>query len=426
MIWFLILSPFLAIAQGKGVTFEHGLTWQEVLQKAKQENKYIFVDCYATWCGPCKWMDKNIYPVDSVGTLMNGKFISVRVQMDTVKQDNSETRQWYPIAHSFEEKYHVWSYPGFLFFSPDGQAIHKGVGEKDINGFLSMAEAALDPQQQYYTLLADYRKGILIDRLMPVLANEAGVLGQDSISTEVSRHYIHHYLETQPEAQLWTKDNIVFIQTYSSVVNIGYKIFQLFYQNRATIDSVMQNEHFSADLINNIIYRDEVKSRVDFAVLANAEPNWHQLEKAISKQYTEVYAKKNVLRGRVEYYKLTKKWSKYTKYLIEEKEINGIEHVQPGQAAFVDLNNCAFEVFEYSRNRKELEKALSWVNQSINMMARPFPEEMDTKANLLYKLGRKAEGLSLEEKSVSLAPGDKEIAANYEKMKHGLPTWPAE
>jgi hypothetical protein len=100
--------------------------------------------------------------------------------------------------------------------------------------------------------------------------------------------------------------------------------------------------------------------------------------------------------------------------------------VQPGQAAFVDLNNCAFEVFEYSRNRKELEKALSWVNQSINMMARPFPEEMDTKANLLYKLGRKAEGLSLEEKSVSLAPGDKEIAANYEKMKHGLPTWPAE
>jgi hypothetical protein len=28
----------------KGIAFEHQLSWQEILKKAKEENKYIFVD----------------------------------------------------------------------------------------------------------------------------------------------------------------------------------------------------------------------------------------------------------------------------------------------------------------------------------------------------------------------------------------------
>ena len=86
-----------------GVHFDHRLSWQEVLEKAQKENKYIFVDCYATWCGPCKWMDKNVYQVDSVGTIVNESFISVRIQMDTSGQDNDKIKEWYPIARDFEK-----------------------------------------------------------------------------------------------------------------------------------------------------------------------------------------------------------------------------------------------------------------------------------------------------------------------------------
>ena len=41
------------IALGQGVNFEH-ITFDEALAKAKAENKLIFMDCYTTWCGPCK------------------------------------------------------------------------------------------------------------------------------------------------------------------------------------------------------------------------------------------------------------------------------------------------------------------------------------------------------------------------------------
>lgn len=37
----------------QGIQFAD-LTWQDALKKAKKENKIIFVDIYATWCGPCK------------------------------------------------------------------------------------------------------------------------------------------------------------------------------------------------------------------------------------------------------------------------------------------------------------------------------------------------------------------------------------
>ncbi len=40
------------------IVFSQGMTWNEIKQKAKQENKYLFLDCYTTWCGPCREMDK--------------------------------------------------------------------------------------------------------------------------------------------------------------------------------------------------------------------------------------------------------------------------------------------------------------------------------------------------------------------------------
>ena len=36
-----------------GIQFFNG-TFKEALAKAKKENKMVMMDCYTTWCGPCK------------------------------------------------------------------------------------------------------------------------------------------------------------------------------------------------------------------------------------------------------------------------------------------------------------------------------------------------------------------------------------
>jgi thioredoxin-related protein len=417
-------SSYGSIARGHGVSFERGLGWQEVLQKAQKENKYVFVDCYATWCGTCKRMERNIYPSDSVGSLMNDRYISVRMQMDSTTQDDDEIRRWYAIARAFEEKYHIESYPTYLFFSPDGQALHKAIGGESISDFLSIATAAMDPTQQYYTLLADWMSGKMNFTQMPDLANRARRFGEDSLSDELSRYFMHYYLETLPEEEMWTRDNILFVDQYSLLVNSTDHIFQLYCRNRTTVDSVMHDRYFADALINDVLYRDEIEPELISAFTGTGdEPRWHQLEERIAKNYGTLYAKMNVLQGQIVYYKVRKNWKKYVKCILRKEGMNSIENWFRVNRS-VDLKNDAYEVFKYDNSKRELEKALAWVNRALAAADSLNPRTIDIKANLLYKLGKQSEGLALEEKSHTLLPRDRHIADCYEKMKNGLPTWP--
>ena len=44
---------------GQGIEFFHG-TFDEALEKAKQEEKLIFLDAFASWCGPCRQENPNV------------------------------------------------------------------------------------------------------------------------------------------------------------------------------------------------------------------------------------------------------------------------------------------------------------------------------------------------------------------------------
>ncbi|HLU87988.1 MAG TPA: thioredoxin family protein, partial [Taishania sp.] len=48
------------IAQNKSIQFEEG-DWNSIVAKAQSANKPIFVDAYAVWCGPCKWMSATVF-----------------------------------------------------------------------------------------------------------------------------------------------------------------------------------------------------------------------------------------------------------------------------------------------------------------------------------------------------------------------------
>src|SRR5215831_19740836 len=54
-IFFIIAGVIRVVAQD--VNFFDG-TWEQVVAKAAAENKYIMVDAYTSWCGPCKMMDR--------------------------------------------------------------------------------------------------------------------------------------------------------------------------------------------------------------------------------------------------------------------------------------------------------------------------------------------------------------------------------
>lgn len=130
----------------QGIEFEHG-TFDEALAKAKKENKLVFMDCYTTWCGPCKYLSKDIFPQQEVGDFFNKNFVSFK--LDCEKGEGPD----------LASKYGVSSYPTLLFIDAEGNAVHKLVGGMPAEDLIKGAKAALDPAMRIGTLKAKYEQG---------------------------------------------------------------------------------------------------------------------------------------------------------------------------------------------------------------------------------------------------------------------------
>ena len=428
IIFFLIcVLPGHLFAQ-PGVHFESGSTWEQLKEKAKAENKYLFVDCYASWCGPCNKMDTEVYPDTSVGAYLNNQFISVKVQMDTTKQDDAIKQSWYSDAHALSVNYKINAFPCYLFFTPDGIIVHRGLGYQDPAAFIGLVKNALDPQKQYYTMLDNYKAGIKSYEMLPYLAERAKAFNDRGAADSMMVDYMHSYLDTQGEAAVCTRENLRLAASFAIILSSGDKIFQICLRNPRLADSAMHNKGFAKRLVNFVIGKEEIDPETALARKETREPNWKKIDQHIRGKYGKSYAEENVAGGKIDWYRSVKNWSNYAKYLVIQMDMTGLASRpnDPGER-FV-LNNIAWEVFKYSNDKNELERAVAWSDWVVQGDSIPDGVHIDTKANLLYKLGRKDEALSLEVKAVEASPKievlAKEIAENLEKMKQGEPTWP--
>ncbi|MCC6721180.1 MAG: thioredoxin family protein [Bacteroidia bacterium] len=113
-----------------GIKFFKG-SLKEAKAKAKKENKLIFIDCYATWCGPCKSMTKKVFVKKSVGEYYNKNFICLKIDMETAEGESLGT------------KYTVEAYPTYLFIDNSGKLVHKDLGYLDPESFIELGKNAL-------------------------------------------------------------------------------------------------------------------------------------------------------------------------------------------------------------------------------------------------------------------------------------------
>ena len=134
---------FIAGAQNREIKFRDG-DWKTQLEQAKKENKLIFFDAYAVWCGPCKMMAKNVFTKDSVADLFNQKFINVKFDMEKGE------------GITLKEKYNVVAYPTYLFINDEGKLIHKIVGSMSAKEFMQEADNALHPANTLFGLQKNF------------------------------------------------------------------------------------------------------------------------------------------------------------------------------------------------------------------------------------------------------------------------------
>lgn len=111
----------------EGIQFHKG-TWEDALQLAKKENKLIFLDIYATWCGPCKKLKANTFSNTEVGSYYNQNFVNVA--FDGEQGDGAMLMQ----------KYGLRSFPSLLFIDGNGKVVGQTAGYYNSSQFIELGQ----------------------------------------------------------------------------------------------------------------------------------------------------------------------------------------------------------------------------------------------------------------------------------------------
>jgi thioredoxin-related protein len=127
----LMLTGTGAFAQG--INFLHDEPFDKILAMAKAQNKPIFIDGYIQVCAPCKQLDKEVFPLKSVGDYFNSNFINVKYDIE--KEEGKKLKALYGDV--------ITGYPSLVLIDKNGKMIHKIGGFHPADSLITKMQRAL-------------------------------------------------------------------------------------------------------------------------------------------------------------------------------------------------------------------------------------------------------------------------------------------
>lgn len=144
------------------------LSLEKAREKAKGENKPVFLDCYTSWCGPCKMMANEVFTLEAAGDYFNKNFVCVKTDMEKGE------------GPAIGKQYGVDAYPTFLIINSDGKLMHKIVGAMSLKELIENVECGLQANS-----IAEYEASYQAGKLD--LAEQMAYWRLLSISGEVAK-----------------------------------------------------------------------------------------------------------------------------------------------------------------------------------------------------------------------------------------------
>ncbi len=409
LLFTLLMIPFLAVAQEKGIVFEHQTNWDKVKAKAKAENKHIFVDCFTTWCGPCKYMSSTIFPQEKVGDFFNANFVNLKLQMDQTKEDSDDVKSWYLEADRFAKDYNVQAYPTFLIFSPEGELVHRIVGGGEADDFIAKAQAGLNPETQYVTLVKKFEQ----NPQDAELAKKTAKAAMSTYDQELAKKATARYIDLVGADGLLTAENIQFLA--QGATSSSSPAFILIKENKEKVNELLGGKGRTANdilasVLTNEIVIPEIRAN-------NNDIDFNTLKARIEKEHPYVNMSNTLASVKTQYYFSKKNWPAFKDAVNDYISINN-KKVSPSS-----LNSFAWSVFENCDDAACIQAALNWSKQSLE--GNEQPAFLDTYANLLYKSGDKENAIKYQEKAIAQASDNEKenYVATLDKMKKGEQTW---
>ncbi len=388
--WYILLFCFalnVSVAQQNGIQFNEDKTWEQVLTLAKEENKVVFLDAYTTWCGPCKKMTRDIFPLKSVADVYNEKFINVKMDMEKGDGVNVANR------------YNIRAFPTLLYVNAEGEVVHRVAGYQNEAQMLQLAKDAFDPLSQLATLKKKYNEGNRDANFLFKYAYAAQKALEDRNYTNVA----NEYLETQTD---WgTTKNMKFILDF--VTRTDAKMFDYLMEHRAQFEETFDKVTVSRK-INRL-----VSTRID--QLLSMKNNDDAL---IFDEALELFSKVNPGEGKARTASF-----KMTYYRQGGDRLNfanaAVEYVELMPEISADeLSDIAWTFYEVIEDEALLKKALKWSKKALKMQK--DVSYYDTVASLYLKLGNKRKAKKYAKRGIRFADANDEAHPTLDELLEAI------
>lgn len=330
---FFVFFSVILFAQ-ESIQFQD-IPFKDLIAKAKKENKIVFLDAYASWCGPCKLMEKNVFTKKSVGDYYNANFVNARFDME-----KGEGRE-------IATKYGVRSYPTYLFLNGDGELISQNLGYMEESVFLAMAQDINSPNNKKGSLKDRFANG---EKDPEFLINVMKL--NSSSDFDFAKKASERYFENKKKTEELSKDDIGFLLFFlKSVEDPNYKIFT---SKKADIIKYLPEEtykEFDHQLILSKIVAQSIddknkKINEDY-FLKTAEPLVGKYDALVKLNQTKL-----------SYYEQNDNFPEYEKAALEYYKNS--DSFEPNQ-----LLKAAWIFSEHIKNTSSLKKAVEWAEKSV-------------------------------------------------------------
>jgi thiol-disulfide isomerase/thioredoxin/Flp pilus assembly protein TadD len=209
-----LVLPALPAAAGD-LRWHEQPSFDDVLEKARSQEKHVIIDFFTVWCGPCKMMDKQTYSDPEVVAFMNGVI--------PVKYDSEEG-----VGIDVSKKFRVNSWPTTVLLGPDGEEIGRHIGYLGAEDFLRKMR---DFQNGIGTI-AYHEEKLATNPDDPATWKTLGGMYGDIREADKATRALNRYLELSPDA------------SDDEVAEVRYTIGEVNYSSGAFAQAVSAFEEF--------------------------------------------------------------------------------------------------------------------------------------------------------------------------------------
>lgn len=360
----------------QGIEFIHDKKFQEILDMAKAQNKLVFMDCYTSWCGPCKRLASTVFPDSAVGEYFNANFINCKFDME---KDEGIT---------ISGNYSIRAYPTLLWLDYTGEVKHKIVGGLDPNGLIQNGMKATDPTPGILTgMRKRYSDG---DRDVNFLSDYlTTMMGANEKYDEIFKVYLEKLTPADSKEAKHAKT--IFLLTN----NLRSPGMDYVMKNADYLKGVMGADPFNTKI--NTIASTAISQapKADDVSLYNDAVKLLKANKAPD-------AQQKITQYSMDYYLHMADWTNYDKFASQYVKKYAAKN--PGM-----LNDIAWNYYLNINNTAQLAKAVKWAYTAINIDNK-YTYDL-TYAYLLYKLNDYKEAEKACDYAIIKA-GEENVSAN--------------